>query len=65
MRAAQEFMAEKNLAQIQGWIASGASKRGWISWLVAAVRCESCVAKVIAISPLESVVPDLLKDIHR
>ena len=32
MRAAEEFMAERNISQkIDGWTVSGASKRGWTS----------------------------------
>jgi PhoPQ-activated pathogenicity-related protein len=37
MRAVEDFLAEKDIAHIEGWIASGASKRGWISWLYGAV----------------------------
>jgi PhoPQ-activated pathogenicity-related protein len=65
MRAAQEFLAEKEIAQIEGWAVSGASKRGWTSELVAATKCETCPAKVIAMMPVVPIVPDLIKDIHR
>lgn len=64
MKAAQEFLAEQNIAQIEGWIATGASKRGWISWFFGTVRCETCV-NVIAIAPIEPIVPDLKKELHR
>ena len=66
MRAVEDFLAEQNIAQIEGWIASGASKRGWISWLYGAVSqtCQSC-SNVVAIAPIEPIVPDLIKELHR
>jgi len=65
MRAVQEFLDEKNIAQIEGWITSGESKRGWTTFLSGAVECESCAAKVIAIVPIVPIIPDLIKDLHR
>ena len=65
MRAAEEFMAEKEIStQIDGWTVSGASKRGWTSQLMAAVECETC-SKIIAIMPVFPVLPDFILDIHR
>jgi len=65
MRAAQEFLEQKGIAKIEGWTVSGASKRGWTTWDVAAVRCSSCSAKILAICPLVPIVPDMQKEIHR
>lgn len=65
MRAVQEFLAEKEIANVSEWVITGASKRGWVSWLVAAVQCETCAAKVIGIAPVEPIVPSLSQDIHQ
>ena len=65
MRAAQEFLKEKNIADIEGWVVSGSSKRGWTSWDVGATRCESCPAKILAIAPLVPIVPDIIKEVHQ
>ena len=65
MRAAQEFLKEKNIANVEGWIASGASKRGWTSYLVGATECKSCVAKVIALAPAVPIVPNITEEVHR
>jgi PhoPQ-activated pathogenicity-related protein len=64
MRAAQEFLKEQNIAEVEGWVVAGASKRGWTTWLVGATKCESCV-KILAINPLVPIVPDLIKEVHR
>ena len=65
MRAAEEFMAEMGISQkIDGWIVSGASKRGWTSQLMAATECETC-SKVIAMMPVVPIVPDIILDVHR
>jgi len=65
MRAAQEFVEQENIAKIEGWMVTGASKRGWTTFLLGGVRCDTCAAKVIAIAPLVPIVPDLLKEMHR
>jgi len=64
MRAATEFLAEKNIAKIEGWFASGGSKRGWTTWTVGAVKCDTC-PKIIGIAPLVPIVPDLTAEVHR
>jgi len=43
----------------------GASKRGWLAYLIAATKCEICGINVKSITPLVPIVPDLIKDIHR
>jgi PhoPQ-activated pathogenicity-related protein len=65
MRAAQEFLKEQNIAQLEGWIVAGASKRGWTTWLAGATKCESCPINILGIVPLVPIVPDLIKEIHR
>ena len=65
MRAAQEYLKEQSIAEVEGWVVAGASKRGWTTWLVGATKCESCAAKILAINPLVPIVPNLVKEIHR
>lgn len=64
MRAVQEYLEQQKLAQIKGWVVSGASKRGWTTWTVGAVTCESCVT-ILAIAPLVPIVPDIIAEVHR
>jgi len=66
MRAVQEFATEeKYIDENPGWIVSGASKRGWTSFLSGAVNCTTCAAKVVGIAPLVPIIPDILADAHR
>ena len=65
MKAAEEFINTKaKLANITGWIVSGASKRGWATWLAGVARCESCV-NIIGLVPIVPIVPALWQDYHR
>jgi PhoPQ-activated pathogenicity-related protein len=65
MRAVQEFTVQEKLAEIEGWVMSGASKRGWTAFLSGAVRCDTCAAKIIAVAPLVPIVPNLKAEVHR
>jgi PhoPQ-activated pathogenicity-related protein len=64
MRAVQEFIAEKEIADIQGWVVTGASKRGWTTAMVAATNCETCAAKILAVVPMVPIVPNIIHDVH-
>merc|ERR1719453_2953777 len=64
MRAAQDFIQHSGIADIEGWVVAGASKRGWTTWDVAITRCESCV-KILAIAPLVPIVPSINAEVHR
>ena len=65
MKAAQEFIIQNDFGDISaGWIAAGASKRGWTTWLVGGVTCESCI-KLAGIVPLVPIVPSLQAELHR
>ena len=65
MRAVQEFVEQQKFAKIESWALSGASKRGWLCYLVAATECRGCGVNIGAITPLVPIVPDLVKDVHR
>lgn len=66
MRATQEWTKQQKLADIQGWIVAGASKRGWTTWMVGAATCvgENCV-NIVGIAPLVPIVPNLVQEVHR
>lgn len=64
MRAAEEFLSSTGTADIEGWVVSGASKRGWTTWDVGVTRCSSCV-KILGIAPLVPVVPNMDEEMHR
>ena len=65
MRAAQEFLEAEKIGKVDGWVVSGASKRGWTTWDVGIARCESCPAKIVALAPLVPIVPDISAEVHR
>lgn len=64
MRAVQEFTSQQHMAQIESFFVSGASKRGWTTWMVGAVTCPSC-PKILGIAPIVPVAPSIMKDMHR
>ena len=65
MKAATEWLDKTGMAQIDGWVVSGASKRGWTTWMVGATApvCSWC-PKVIGITPLVPIVPYLNHSVH-
>eukprot|EP01059_Diplonema_ambulator_P000103 TRINITY_DN10088_c0_g1_i1.p1 TRINITY_DN10088_c0_g1~~TRINITY_DN10088_c0_g1_i1.p1 ORF type:complete len:509 (+),score=198.80 TRINITY_DN10088_c0_g1_i1:51-1577(+) len=63
MQAVQEYTLQKGMANIQGWVVAGASKRGWTTWAVGMATCPSC-PNIVGIVPLVPIVPALLKDLH-
>lgn len=63
MRAVQEYTKQAGIADIDGWVVSGASKRGWTTWMVGAVNCPTC-PKIDAIAPVVPIVPNLRAGIH-
>jgi PhoPQ-activated pathogenicity-related protein len=65
MKAVEQYLSQKKIANINGWLVSGASKRGWTSWIVGAVTPTPDLPNVIAIAPLVPIVPDLIPEIHR
>jgi PhoPQ-activated pathogenicity-related protein len=64
MRAVQEFTVQEGIADIDGWITSGESKRGWTTALSGGVKCPTCAAKIIAIAPKVPIMPNIIEDIH-
>jgi len=63
MEAVQQWATQKGIADIDGWVTSGASKRGWTTWLTGAVDCPTC-PKVVAVAPVVPIVPSLSLDMH-
>merc|ERR1719160_379485 len=63
MRAVQEFTSQEKMASIDGWLVSGASKRGWTTWMVGAVNCPTCPT-IDAIAPVVPIVPNLHEGVH-
>ncbi len=64
MRAVQQFTQQKGFADIESFVVSGASKRGWTTWMVGAATCESC-PKIIGIAPIVPIAPEMEKVLHR
>lgn len=63
MKAAQEFIKERDLGDLEdGWVVSGASKRGWTSFMVGST--EQSLVKIAGIVPLVPIVPDMVKEAH-
>jgi PhoPQ-activated pathogenicity-related protein len=65
MKGAEEYIKQEKLGDLSaGWIQIGGSKRGWTTWLVGGVNCESCV-NMVGIVPLVPIVPSLTSELHR
>ena len=63
LKAVQEFMEQKGIIKTNGWIVTGASKRGWTALLVGATN--SSEVNIVGLAPVVPLVPDLLNEIHR
>lgn len=63
MRSVQEYTKQAGIADIDGWVVSGASKRGWTTWMVGAVNCPTC-PNIDAIAPIVPIVPNLQVGVH-
>ena len=63
MRAAQDFLSSEQIADIDGWVTTGASKRGWTTWLTGVTSCSTC-PKVKAIIPMVPVEPNFIAGVH-
>ena len=63
MKAVEQYTSSSGIANLSGWLVSGASKRGWASWLVGAATCTNCPT-VVGLAPLVPIVPSLMTDVH-
>ena len=60
MKAAQEFNEERGIVEPgSGQISFGASKRGWLHWMVAAASDTEIFPPILGVIPLVPIVPDL------
>lgn len=60
MKAAADFL---KLKRLEDWVVSGASKRGWTTFLLGGMKCQTC-PKIKAIIPMVPIVPMLIKEVH-
>ena len=58
-------MEKKNIIKTNGWILSGASKRGWTALLLGVANQTMSRVTVLGLAPLVPIVPDLYNEIHR
>lgn len=65
MKAVEQYLVQQKIANPKGWLVSGASKRGWTSWMVGAATPFAGLPLVIGIAPLVPIVPDLVAEVHR
>lgn len=65
IRATQEFLEQKDIIKTNGWIISGASKRGWAALLLGVANQTMSRVTVLGLAPLVPIVPDLRSEIHR
>ena len=62
MKAVSEFGEQEGILEPgSGHVAMGASKRGWLTWMVGAADSDL----VHGIIPIIPIVPALIKDMHR
>ena len=64
MRAAQEFMNERKVAEIDGWVVMGTSKRGWTTWMIGSSTCKNC-PKIKGIIPMVPIEPTFFEGVHQ
>ena len=66
MRAVGEWAKQQSIAEIGGWVVSGASKRGWTSWMVgAATNADPNAVNIVGLAPLVPIVPNIVAEVHR
>jgi PhoPQ-activated pathogenicity-related protein len=65
MKAVESYLQQKKIANPKGWLVSGASKRGWTTWMVGATTPFDGLPNVIGIAPLVPIVPNLVAEVHR
>mmetsp|Transcript_17920 Transcript_17920/g.27721 ORF Transcript_17920/g.27721 Transcript_17920/m.27721 type:complete len:111 (+) Transcript_17920:548-880(+) len=63
LKASQDYINTSKLGNVQHWMSTGVSKRGWTTWLVGAVNCSTCV-DIIGLIPIVPIVPPFDTEIH-
>ena len=63
MHAAEDFLRKEGIAEVEGWIPTGFSKRGWTTWLIGATKCKTCT-KIIGMVPMVPITPNLIQIFH-
>jgi len=65
IRATEEFLETRGIIKTNGWVISGASKRGWTALLLGSANQTISGVKVVGLAPLVPIMPDLKKAVHR
>ena len=65
IKATEEFLETRGIIKTNGWVISGASKRGWTALLLGSANQTISGVKVVGLAPLVPIMPDLKKAIHR
>ena len=65
MKAVTEWARQQKVANVtEGWLVTGASKRGYTSYMIGGATCKDCVP-ILGIAPMVPIMPSLQAEMHR